>query len=233
MSNKIDTKKLKELRVLVVEDDDDNRTYLVNYLKQHVLDVYEAADGKQGIEIIKAKNPHIVITDIMMPGVDGIELATKLKKLYPNTPFIFITASKEKEILLRVIESRPNSFLTKPINTKALLMAISECDTETAKTKDDKITLKCGAILDIKNCTVTFDGKTQILTNKEFAFLKLLIEAKGSILSYELIEKTIWSNIGESMSEGALKNVIYRIRQKTDKTCISTLAGIGVKEASR
>jgi len=232
MSTKPDKKRLQELRILVVEDDSDNRTILVDYLKQYVKDIYEAEDGKQAVGLIKSKKPDIVVTDIMMPGIDGIELITKLKKLSPHTPFIFITASKDRDTLLRVIESRPNSFLTKPLDTKALLAAIAECEPEITKAQSSKITLKCGAIFDTKNCTVTYNGDTQRLTSKEFSFLKLLISAKGSILSYELIEKTIWSDTGESMSEGALKNVIYRIRQKTDKTCISTLAGIGVKEAS-
>jgi two-component system, OmpR family, response regulator VanR len=231
MPTKPDKKKLQELRILVVEDDNDGRTLLVAYLKQHVKDVYEAEDGEQAIGLIKSKKPDIVVTDIVMPGIDGIELITTLKKLSPHTPFIFITASKDRETLLRVIESRPNSFLTKPLNTKALLTAIAECEPEIVKTKGNKIMLKCGAVFDTKNCTVTYNGETKVLTSKEFSFLKLLISAKGSILSYELIEKTIWSDTGESMSEGALKNIIYRVRQKTDKTCIATLAGIGVKEA--
>jgi DNA-binding response OmpR family regulator len=232
MSIQVEAQRLKELCILVVEDDDDGRAILTNYLKPYVKYIYEAADGAEAIEIIKTKKPDIVVTDIMMPGVNGIELIEKLKKLFPGTPFIFITASKEREILLKVIESRPSSFLTKPINTKALLKAIAECGAEITHTDNGKTILRCGALLDTKNRTITYEGRTTPLTNKEFEFLKLLLEAKGSILSYELIEKTIWADNGESMSEGALKNVIYRIRQKSCKSCISTIAKLGVKESA-
>jgi len=228
----MDTKELKELHVLVVEDDDDGRDILVKYLKQHVKEVYSAGDGQKAVELISSKRPDIVVTDIMMPGIDGIELVAKLKKISPNTPFIFITASKEKETLLRVIESRPNSFLTKPINTKALLSAIKECGAEIAKAEEEEIiVLKCGAIFDTKNCTVTNKGVTSKLTSKEFNFLKLLTQARGSILSYELIEKELWLNEGDSMSQGALKNIIYRVRQKIGKKCISSMSSVGVKES--
>jgi DNA-binding response OmpR family regulator len=227
----MDTKELKELHVLIVEDDDDGRDILVKYLKQHVKEVYSAGDGQKAVELISSKRPDIVVTDIMMPGIDGIELVAKLKKISPNTPFIFITASKEKETLLRVIESRPNSFLTKPINTKALLSAIKECGAEIAKAEEEKIVLKCGAIFDTKNCTVTNNGITSKLTSKEFNFLKLLTQARGSILSYELIEKELWLNEGDSMSQGALKNIIYRVRQKIGKKCISSMSSVGVKES--
>ncbi len=231
MPTQADTQILKGLCVLIVEDDNDGRVILSDFLRPYVKSLYEADGGEKAIEIIKTNKPDIVITDIMMPDISGIELVAKLKKLFPGTPFIFITASKERDTLLKVIESRPSSFLTKPINTKALLKAIAECGAEIAKTDGDRLTLKCGAVFDIKNRSVIHKGKTNRLTQKEFEFLKLLLNAKGSILSYELIEKAIWANNGESMSEGALKNLIYRVRQKSCKSCISTLAGIGVKEA--
>lgn len=227
----MDIKELKELHILVVEDDDDGRELLVGYLKQHVREVHSAHNGQAAIELIKSKKPDMVITDIMMPGIDGIELVTKLKKISPETPFIFVTASKEKETLLRVIESRPNSFLTKPINTKALLNAMRECKVGIVKNEEHKIVLKCGTVFDIKDCTVTNNGITNKLTSKEFGFLKLVVEAKGSILSYELIEKTLWLDNGDSMSRGALKNIIYRVRQKIGKKCISSMSSIGVKES--
>jgi DNA-binding response OmpR family regulator len=231
MSTQNSTKELKELHILVVEDDDDGRELLVGYLKQHVKEVYSAQNGQAAVTLIKSKKPDMVITDIMMPGIDGIELVAKLKKISPDTPFIFITASKEKEILLRVIESRPNSFLTKPINTKALLSAMKECKVGIIKKEEHKIVLKCGAVFDTKNCTVTSNGVTNKLTSKEFSFLKLLTEAKGSILSYELIEKALWANNGDLMSQGALKNIIYRVRQKIGKECISAMSSIGIKES--
>ncbi len=230
MSNTSETQKLKKFSVLVVDDEEQGRTLLADYLKTYVKEVYEAADGEEAIKIIKAKKPDLVVTDIVMPGVDGIEFATKLKELYPKTPFIFLTASKEREVLLRVIEVRPNSFLTKPLNTKALLDALLESSKEIGVVHDKFTRLKCGAIFDPQKGTITSDEITHKLTLKELELLKLIVKAKGSIVSYELIEKTIWTKNNEKMTEGALKNLIYRLRQKTSKDCITTMTGIGVKE---
>lgn len=223
--------KLKKISVLLVDDEEQGRTLLANYLKSYTKNVYEAEDGNDAIKKIKAKKPDIIVTDIVMPGIDGIEFAAKLKELYPKTPFIFLTASKERDTLLKVIESRPNSFLTKPLNTKALLRALVEASKEIGVTVEKVSKLKCGALFDPQKGTVTYNGESKKLTLKEMEFLTLITKAKGSIVSYELIEKTIWGEDGEKMTEGALKNLIYRLRQKTSKDCITTLAGIGVKEA--
>lgn len=230
MPNVPEVEKLKKFSVLVVDDEEQGRSLLANYLKPYVRDVFEAEDGEDAIKSIKTKKPDLVVTDIIMPGVDGIEFATKLKELYPKTPFIFLTASREREILLRVIESRPNSFLTKPLNTKALLSALVDASKEIGVVAEKVSKLKCGAIFDPQKGTITHGDKAHKLTIKELELLKLLVKAKGSIVSYELIESTIWGKNGEEMTEGALKNLIYRLRQKTSKDCITTMPGIGVKE---
>jgi len=105
-----------------------------------------------------------------------------------------------------------------------------EASKEIGVTVEKVSKLKCGAIFDPQKGTITHGDKTHKLTIKELELLKLLVKAKGSIVSYELIEKTIWSKNNEEMTEGALKNLIYRLRQKTSKDCITTMPGIGVKE---
>ncbi len=230
MSNMPEIEKLKKFSVLVVDDEEQTRALLATYLKSYVKEVFEAEDGKSAIKALKDKKPDLVVTDILMPEVDGIEFASKLKELYPKTPFIFLTASKERETLLRVIESRPNSFLTKPLDTKALLMALVEASKEIGVAAERVYKLACGALFDWQKGTITHGGKTHKLTAKELELLKLLVKAKGSIVSYELIEKTIWSKNKAKMTEGALKNLIYRLRQKISKECITTMHGIGIKE---
>lgn len=232
MPKKTEFKILKNFTVLIVEDEEDSRTLLSGYLKQYVKDVFEAEDGAKAFELLSAIKPDIVITDIMMPNLNGLEFVEKLKQLSPTTPFIYLTGQTQKETLLKVIGTKPSSFLTKPANMKTLLNVLLDTanELETGTQLGANITLKCGATVDFEKHTITFEKKTAQLTAKELGLLKLIGEAKGSIVSYELIEKTLWTNENEAMTNGALKNIIYRLRKKSHKKCILAISGVGIKE---
>ncbi len=223
--------KLKNYTLLVAEDEQENRTLLCNYLRQYVREIYEADDGAQALTMFEEKKPDIIVTDIVMPNKDGIEFIEKVKNSGAKTPFIFTTANTQKDTLVKVLESSPSSFLTKPLNMNTLLNALLTAaeEIETGVPRETSRKLNCGATIDFQTLTFSTSEKTEKLSKKEAALLKLVCDAKGSIVSYELIERTIWRDNKETATDSALKGLIYRLRKKTCKECISVVPGMGVK----
>ncbi len=223
--------KLKNYTLLVAEDEQENRTLLCNYLRQYVKEIYEAGDGVEALKLFEEKKPDIIVTDIIMPNRDGLEFIEKVKKSGAKTPFIFTTAYNQKDTLVKVIESSPSSFLTKPLNMNALLNALLTAAEEIETNVDCETgrKLNCGGTVDFQTLTFSIGAKKEKLSKKEAALLKLVCDAKGSIVSYELIEKTVWRDNNETMSKSALNALIHRLRKKTCKECISVIPGMGVK----
>lgn len=118
---------LKSVSVLLVEDDDDVRELLGRFLKRRIGVLYTAANGREGLDLFDAKHPDVVITDIRMPVMSGLEMAETVKARCPDTPIIITTAFSEREYLMHAIKIGVDCFVAKPVNTEALLQSIERC----------------------------------------------------------------------------------------------------------
>ncbi len=118
---------LKSVTVLFVEDDEDVRELLSRFLTRRVGALHLAANGREGLEMFTAIRPDIVITDIRMPLMNGLEMAEAIKHLSPETPIIITTAFSERDYLMQAIKIGVDCFVTKPVNTEALVQAIERC----------------------------------------------------------------------------------------------------------
>jgi len=120
--------KLKNLSmsILVVEDDDFVRRGFVDYLSMLCENILEATNGKEAIEIYKQKEPCIIITDIMMPIVDGLQMAKEIRSLSDEVQIIVFTAFSENELLVKAIESGVNHYLFKPLSTELFLSVLNK-----------------------------------------------------------------------------------------------------------
>lgn len=112
---------LKQLIVLLVEDEDELRKETAAFLELYCGRIYQAANGREALLLFEQNRPDLVISDIRMPVMDGLELAAQLKKLSPDTPFIFCTAFSETVYLLKAIELGVAAFIRKPVDTDQLL----------------------------------------------------------------------------------------------------------------
>lgn len=118
------------VKILCVEDEHDIRELLVEELRDSGFDVLEAADGRQGYEMIIAERPDIVLCDITMPEMDGHQLYAKLQMKYPelsDIQFIFLTALADKENMMEGLRSGADAYLTKPIDFDVLMAKLSGC----------------------------------------------------------------------------------------------------------
>ncbi len=120
MNINIDIKKLKSITVLYVEDDKTTREQIINILIVIVKKLYVAKNGREGLAIYKKAHPDIVISDILMPQMDGLSMAKEIRNINPFTPIIITTAFNTTNFLLEAININIDRYLLKPINIKQL-----------------------------------------------------------------------------------------------------------------
>ena len=111
---------LKQVRLLYIEDDESIRTILSRGIKRRVKELEVAVDGKDGLEKFKEFKPDIVITDIKMPVMNGLDMIRYIKQINPETPTIITTAHQEPELLLDAVELQVDGYIVKPIAKKEL-----------------------------------------------------------------------------------------------------------------
>lgn len=132
----IDISFLKTLSVLYVEDEDDVRELLSRFLKRWVGTLHTATNGQEGISAFAEHNPDVVVTDIKMPVMDGLEMASSIKTSAREVPIIVITAHSEQDYFIRAIEIGVDRYVIKPVNTDTLLNAICKSAKASAQTRE-------------------------------------------------------------------------------------------------
>lgn len=124
---KINDELLKEIKILYVEDDEDVMDGAFKFLKRRFTTVYAALNGKEGLEIFMQNSPDIVITDIKMPVMDGLDMSKKIKEINPAIPVIITTAYTEVPYLMQAIDIGVDSYVLKPIVNENLYETVRKC----------------------------------------------------------------------------------------------------------
>lgn len=125
--DKEDQNYLKSLTILYVEDEEDVREQLCEFLSRCIGVLITAKNGAEGLEAFKKHSPDIVITDILMQDMDGLTMAEKMREIIPSVPIIVLTAFEKSDYLKKAINSGLNKYLTKPVNSILLLEHLLEC----------------------------------------------------------------------------------------------------------
>lgn len=218
-------------KILVVEDEEAIRKNYIIFLKMFFKEVYEADDGEKAYNLYKSEKPDIMIVDINIPKLNGLELIKKIREKDFTTKIIILTAHSDKYFLFEAIELKLIKYLVKPVSRKdlneALDLAINEISQYT--------------ILNIKNIQLTdeyswntelkelkFHNKIIDLTNKERNFLSLLLSHKNRAFNYNEIFEYVWTN-EELISLNSLKNLVKRLRKKLPENMISNVFNEGYK----
>ena len=217
---------LKELSVLLVEDEAKIRDLLASVMEKVFKKVITAQNGEEGLKKFKKFNPNIVITDILMPIRDGLEMSKDIRAISPETPIVVLSAFNDKDKLMQAIEIGVNKYLLKPIDMDELIYAIETL----AKAKIDSSNLieigKNYAFSPTKKVLIK-NGVEISLTKKELAFVSLLINRLGTLVLHSDIKKNVW--IGESVSDAAIRTFIKRVRDKVGSDFIKNIPGLGYK----
>ncbi|MGB7402978.1 MAG: response regulator [Arcobacter sp.] len=221
------TIKNDKIKILYVEDDDVTRENAIEYLENYFVNIYEAKDGLDALKKFEQINPDIIITDIQMPKVDGLEFAKNVRQKNKEVQIIVITAFSHKEYLLRAIELQLVKYLMKPIKENELKDALELCVDNLKNSTTNIIRLNETSVFDKYNHTLLINDEIVKLRIKETDLLTLLLNNKDRYVTYEEIENYVWKDF--PMTKDALKTLIKYLKQKISKDIISNQNGVGYK----
>jgi|TARA_R110002033_G_scaffold802_1_gene7669 DNA-binding response OmpR family regulator len=213
---------LKNLKILIVEDEKRLAQLLKDAINDYFFSVIIAKDGKEGLKKFKSFKPDIVITDIMMPLCDGLEMTQKIKEFDELTPIIILSAHSDKDKLLKAIDIGINKYFIKPFDPEDLIVHIKKIAPKLNKQK--RVSLKENFTFDNNTMTLYENGKIVNITKREKDFLYLLIKHQNILVSSEEIKSTLWK---EEVSDERLRTFIKRLRIKTSKDIIENILGQG------
>jgi len=218
---------LKNLTVLYVEDDEQVRKNAVEYLGRICKNVLEAKNGKEAIAVWKTSKPDIIITDINMPRLNGLDMASYIRAHDNDVQIIIATAYADTEYLMRAVELQLVKYLIKPITKEKLLNALDQ----SVKMIDDKskfsLQLSKECSYNAYSQMIICKDKEIKLTKNEYLFMDLLSHHHSRVVRYEEIENAIWPYDG--MSQDAIRSLVRAIRKKVPEGIIENISGTGYR----
>lgn len=187
-------------RILLVEDEPNFGIVLKSYLELNGFDIHLCNNGKSGLEAFKLYDFDLCILDIMMPQMDGLTLASEMKALGKQVPYIFLTAKGQKEDILIGYKHGADDYLTKPFDTEVLLHKIkailkrivAETDETDEASPADEYEIGYYKFVPEKRVLVSQNNNTTILSPKESDLLVLLCKYQNHVLPRETALKKIW-----------------------------------------
>lgn len=217
---------LSKLMVLFVEDEEHIRAALESAIGEEFGKFILARDGEDGLKKFKKYKPDIVITDIMMPVMDGLEMSKEIRQISKQTPIVILSAFSEKERLLEAIDVGIDKYLIKPIDPDKLMEIVHQIAKELLH-QSEIIALFDGYEFDKCKRVLVKNGETIFLTKKELLFISILVKNLGIFVLHEDIKKYVWTN--RNVTDSAIRTFIKRVREKTDKDFIKNIPGLGYK----
>ncbi|MBF0983632.1 MAG: response regulator transcription factor [Campylobacter sp.] len=227
MINENILKKLGNISVLLVEDDENTRLAIAQSLQIYCKNIQTASDGIEGFEKFFKGEFDIVVTDINLPSLNGLEMLDEIKKRAPHVASIIITSYDTSENMLASIELGAYNYLRKPFKIEELQTTILMA---TKSLFENKIRLKGLYEYDLLGKSLYKNGAPIGLTKIEAKLFFLLASNLDKIVNYDTIENFVWGE--KPMSSEALRMVVKKIRLKTENDMIENFSGIGYKISS-
>ena len=223
-------------KILLVDDEADILEFLSYNLKKAGYNVLTANNGRDAIKLAKQYLPHLIILDVMMPEMDGIETCEEMRKLpvLNNTVVAFLTARNEDYSQIAGFEAGADDYIAKPIKPKVLISRVSALLKRFGKTEEGAEGVETGIIkhgnlvIDREKYTVTNNGVELSLPRKEFSLLLLLISKPEKVFTRDEIYTQIW---GDTIVVGdrTIDVHIRKLREKIGEEYIKTVKGVGYK----
>lgn len=213
--------KMEMNHVLVVEDDKEIREGVEIYLKSQGYEVFQAADGVEGLEVIEKEDIHLAIVDIMMPRMDGISMVVKLREKY-DFPVIFLSAKSEEVDKIMRLNMGADDYVTKPFTPMELLARVNSqlrryrrfMERLGDKEENSRIHTIGGLEINEDNVEVTVDGEPVKMTPIEYKILLLLMKNPGRVFSAEEIYERVWNE--RAINTDTIMVHVRNIREKIE-----------------
>lgn len=222
-------------RILIVDDETDILEFLSYNLKREGYAVSIAQDGRTALDVFQKQKPHLILLDVMMPGMDGIETCEKIRLLpgSENTIIAFLTARGEDYSQVAGFEAGGDDYITKPIKPKVLLSRLSALlkrvhwvpqNSQEIPSRIEKGDL----VIDREKYTVYKKDEEIVLPKKEFELLLLLSSRPGKVFTRDEIFQIIWDD-NVIVGDRTIDVHIRKLREKIGENNIKTVKGVGYK----
>lgn len=229
------------VRILCIEDEPHAALKLIKILSKYYKNIDLANNGEEALEIyrdcyIENKPIDLIISDINMPKIDGIELIERIREFDENLPFIYVSARLDLETLLKLVKLDIVNFITKPIDVDELLKSVNKVILNKYKSLffrsnhiQDNIEVGKNLQWNYKSKSLLLNEEIIKLTKNEIMLLELLISSINSVVTTENVIDTIWADSCSESNISNLKNLISRLRIKVPQLDIENIYGLGYK----
>jgi len=219
--------------ILVVEDDADILNLEAYNIQAAGFDVLTAVDGGAALALARRHLPHLIILDLMIPGIDGFEVCRELKRKPEtmNIPVIILTAKGEEIDRIVGLELGADDYIVKPFSPRELILRIrAVLRRSIPQTDTDKIWQSEGLRVDFEAHKVTVDGNEVTLTATEFKLLAELVHNPGKVQTRDQLLDTVWAYQFEGYAR-TVDTHVRRLRQKLGRYCdwVETVRGVGYR----
>lgn len=218
-----------EHTILIAEDEVGVRKNIAEYLSLSYKNVYEASDGLEAYDLYEEVRPDLIITDINMPGMDGLSLVEKIRETDSYVPIIIISAHSDKEKLLRAVKLNLVDYIIKPIERKTLKALIKK-----ALQSDDALVgmvkgvpLGEGFVFDPVNKTLYRDENRVDLTRHQRLLIDILVRHKNQIVSSEDIFFHVQDDYTLEYNSATVRNLVKKIRKVFPEEMVKNIYGSG------
>ncbi|QKF73432.1 two-component system response regulator [Aliarcobacter faecis] len=213
---------MKNLKILIVEDEQKLANLIRRSIKELFFKVVIAKDGLEALKKFNSFKPDIIISDILMPNLNGLEMSKEIRK-QNNTPIIILSAHSQKEMLFQAIDIGINKYFIKPFDIESFIDYLKELSNKINSEKEFK--LKDNFVF-IKNSISLYKNDEIVnLTKREREFINLLIDNKNSLVKIETIKEFLWEE--KDISDERVRTFIKRLRNKTSKDLIENVSSQG------
>jgi len=226
--------KTNDLTLLYVEDDAALREQFIRVLKPRFRELYAAEDGKQALELYAEHSPDMMIVDINLPYIDGLEVIEKIRKSNENMPIVVMSAYSDQEKLFKAVKLGLSDYLIKPVPLKKLFTVL------------DSMALKYKNKIDINNLVhllndyiwkkeekeLCYRDETISLTKRERMFLEFMMQQLNKVVIFDSITDLIWEDEEYSVAYSSLSHLLKRLRKKLPKELIENIYGEGYRITS-
>ena len=221
-------------KILIVDDEPDILEFLSYNLEKEGFEVVQAGNGTDGLKVAKTENPDLIVLDIMMPEMDGVELCRQLRATpgFENTLIAFLTAREEDYSQIAALDVGGDDYITKPIRPRVFLSRIKALlrrQSRSEKAEENSASIVVGDLIVDSEQFLVFRGEEVIeLAKKEFELLNLLVSKPGKVFGREEIFNKVWGT-DVIVGNRTIDVHIRKVREKIGDKYIKTIKGIGYK----
>jgi len=216
---------LKPLNILLLEDNNEFAKNIIELLTMYFHKIFHATSIKKSLKLYKNNHIDVIISDINVEDGNGLDFIKDIRDVNVSIPIVVLTAYKDENFLFKAIPLNITSYELKPLRYENFTLLLNKLSLKFKSI--DKVFIRKNIMYSFKEKILYMNSININLTKKEILFIELMLKHKDKLVTVDMIQEHVWEQ--KQITEAGLKNLLFRLRQKTDKSFIKTVQGVGYK----